>query len=87
MTEEIILLRMLFDNLAARSKDSASLDRLAFLQLFNLPGLLGERLFEKFDFKNTGYVDFEEFLCGIGTVIRGEENEDAEYLFSLYDLG
>ena len=72
--------------MAARSEDEV-VDRLSFLRFFHLPGLLGERLFEKFDIKNNGHIDFEEFLNGLAFACRGTEKELGEYLFSLYDLG
>ena len=39
-----------------------------FLELFNVPGLLGERLFEVFDSKRTGNIDLEEFMNGVSKV-------------------
>lgn len=40
-------------DLAARSP-GATMDKNTFLQLFDIPGMLGERLFSVFDSKKTG---------------------------------
>lgn len=45
-----------------------------------------ERLFHLFDRKETGVVDYEEFLQGMATCTRGSTEERVEFLFSLYDL-
>ena len=80
----------LFNDLANRS-EGATIDRITFLQFFNLPviltqGLLGERLFELFDTKNTGLIDFEEFVEGLEKSCRTEADGKCKLLFYLYDL-
>jgi Ca2+-binding EF-hand superfamily protein len=45
-----------------------------------------ERLFQLFDTKHTGVVDFEEFLVGIAVCVRGTPDERISFLFHLYDL-
>ena len=44
------------------------MDKATFLDFFNVPKLLGERLFQVFDQKKTGVIDLEEFLDGLATV-------------------
>ena len=46
----------------------------------------GERLFDKFDKKKTGRIDFIEFLQGINSCCKCDEEEKIRFLFSLYDL-
>ena len=67
------------------------MDKTTFLQFFPLPvrltqGLWGERLFEKFDTKLLGSIDFEEFIQGMALCCRGSEEERLHFLFTLYDL-
>ncbi len=60
-----------------------------FLSLANLSNHMHhapERLFYLFDTKETGVVDFEEFLQGMATCCRGTPQERANFLFTLYDL-
>ena len=45
-----------------------------------------ERLFQLFDKKNTGVIDYEEFLSGMATCTRGTVDERIAFLFHLYDL-
>ena len=45
-----------------------------------------ERLFQLFDKKNTGVIDYEEFLSGMATCTRGTADERIAFLFNLYDL-
>ncbi|GAB66506.1 asparagine-rich protein [Plasmodium cynomolgi strain B] len=69
-TDELEVLKKIFKELGSRSA-SSQIDKETFLQFFPLPGLWGERLFLKFNFKNTGYIDFEEFIIGIAICCRG----------------
>ena len=45
-----------------------------------------ERLFKWFDQKNTGTVDYEEFIRGMAVCCRGTPTEKADFIFSIYDL-
>ena len=49
-------------------------------------GLWGERLFKSFDTKCRGYINFTEFLKGLGTYCKCTEEEKVELLFDLYDM-
>ena len=67
-------------------KESATLDKHAFLQLFPVAGLMGERLFKLFDKNGNSEIDFEELLTGVTLACRGTEEETIDFLFALYDL-
>ena len=67
------------------------MDRHTFLRFFPLPvrhiqGIWGERLFDTFDKKQQGYIDYEEFVTGLSVCTKGSEDERLRFLFSLYDL-
>jgi Ca2+-binding EF-hand superfamily protein len=83
--DEISILSQLFRDLSSRSQ-GLTVDKVTFLQFFPLPGLWGERLFDKFDKKNTSVIDFEEFMSGLRICTKGDEEEKIKFLFSLYDL-
>ena len=72
-------------DLASRSPGK-TVDKIAFLKMFNLPGMLGERLFAAFDRKSNGVIDYEEFISGLGLLSRGSTDEKVNFLFHMYDL-
>ncbi|SCO72717.1 calcium-dependent protein kinase 7, putative [Plasmodium vivax] len=84
-TDELEVLKKIFKELGSRSA-SSQIDKETFLQFFPLPGLWGERLFLKFNFKNTGYIDFEEFIIGIAICCRGTKSDKISVLFDIFDL-
>lgn len=59
---------------------------LSFEFLVILQGLWGEKLFEKFDYKHTGYINFYGFLQGIACCCKSAEDDKVHLLFSLYDM-
>ncbi|ETB57751.1 CAMK protein kinase [Plasmodium yoelii 17X] len=84
-TDELEVLKKIYKELGSRSI-SNHIDKETFLQFFPLPGLWGERLFLKFNFKNTGYIDFEEFIIGIAICCRGTKSDKINVLFDIFDL-
>jgi len=83
--KELTLLDRMFQDLAKRSPDK-TMSKETFLQYFALPGILGERLFDVFDTKKNGVIDFEEFVNGLGRYNRGSLEEKIEMLFEMYDM-
>merc|ERR1719357_1122526 len=57
-----------------------------FLEVFRLPGFLGERLFKTFDTKKKGNINFGEFVTGLAGYVRGSTREKLDMLFTLFDL-
>ena len=41
------------------------INKMTFLNYFQLPGIIGERLYSVFDTKNREYLDVDEFINGI----------------------
>mmetsp|Transcript_6088 Transcript_6088/g.5436 ORF Transcript_6088/g.5436 Transcript_6088/m.5436 type:complete len:215 (+) Transcript_6088:154-798(+) len=80
---ELIILHKLFVDLANRDYDV--LNKETFLLFFPLTGLWGERLFEKFDIKRTGHINYAEFVKGIRRCCKSEEDDKIKFLFDLYD--
>ena len=80
------ILAGLFSDLAARSPNDKTMDKRDFLTLFNLPGMLGERLFTVFDTKSTGVIDYEEFINGIKYFMTGNIETKLSLVFQMYDL-
>eukprot|EP00916_Digyalum_oweni_P023343 GHVL01038759.1.p1 GENE.GHVL01038759.1~~GHVL01038759.1.p1 ORF type:complete len:856 (-),score=131.33 GHVL01038759.1:178-2745(-) len=72
---EIGMLRKLFKDLSSRSASKDHIDKQIFMQHFALPGLWGERLFNKFDTNGDQMVDFTEFVVGIALCTRSTKDE------------
>eukprot|EP00656_Telonema_subtile_P034711 TRINITY_DN3876_c0_g1_i1.p1 TRINITY_DN3876_c0_g1~~TRINITY_DN3876_c0_g1_i1.p1 ORF type:complete len:132 (-),score=31.90 TRINITY_DN3876_c0_g1_i1:409-804(-) len=62
---------LLFAQIRTLSSNQQGLDKASFQSHFPMPGLLGDRLFMVLDFKNDGFIDYEEFLCGLAVACRG----------------
>eukprot|EP01083_Nonionella_stella_P040509 109928_1 len=83
--QEIGILDQIFHEMAVRSPDD-TISKDTFLKFFDLPGVLGDRLFEVFDTKKTGVIDFEEFIDGFQRFSRGNASTKMDMLFQLFDL-
>lgn len=89
-TQELRFLSKLFGDLASRSTGH-TVDRHTFLRFFPLPvsprqGIWGERLFDNFDKKQQGFIDYEAFITGLSVCTKGSEEDRLRFLFSLFDL-
>ncbi|KAA0159812.1 hypothetical protein FNF28_05666 [Cafeteria roenbergensis] len=82
---ELTVLRSTFNELSERSPGT-TIDKHTFLKAFPWPGLLGERLFDMFDTKKTGAVDYEEFIVGLARVCRGSVDDRMRFIFEVHDL-
>jgi len=85
--EELGLLDQMFRDLAGRSPDDLqTISKETFMQVFKLPGILADRLFDAFDTKRTKVIDFDEFVLGLAKYVRGDMNDKIEMLFKLFDM-
>jgi len=85
--KELGLLDKMFRDLAGRSpEDMQTISKETFLQVFKLPGILGDRLFKAFDIKSTSKIDFDEFVSGLGKYVRGSLTDKMDMLFTLFDM-
>ena len=57
-----------------------------FSHYFKLPLLLGERLFFALDWKQTGSIDFDEFIYGIAMLLHGTFHDKCQLLFSMFNI-
>jgi Ca2+-binding EF-hand superfamily protein len=62
------------------------LNREEFSRYFQLPVVLGDRLFAAFDLDKDGMVNFEEFVCGLAICLRGTIINKAALLFKAFNL-
>jgi len=83
--DELSMLKDLFHDLAKRD-EAPEIDKTTFLEFFAVPPILGERLFQVFDNKQTGVIDLTEFLDGLATYAHGSSESKMQALFNIYDL-
>lgn len=82
---ELSFLKRVFDDLARRSPNW-TVEPEHFSEYISFPGLHGDQVFQAFDTKNTGNLDFEEFVAGLAHSARGTKEEKIRFLFQIYDL-
>lgn len=80
--EEVLVLQRTFQDLAERSQGRKTIDKLTFTKVFQMPGILGDRLFAAFDRKNIGAIDYDEFVSGLGLIVRGSLEEKVAHVCS-----
>lgn len=83
--KELASVKLLFKGLASRSK-SQNMDKRTFLQFFEYPGLVGERIFNLFDHDHDGWINEREFVDNLGAYVNATTDEKIQVLFKLYDL-
>jgi len=73
--------------LLTRSRHNCNrLPKHAFLRLFHVGGIIGDRLFKFFDIDNDELVSFEEFSNGFAHFYKGTTDEKFSILFRMFDL-
>jgi Ca2+-binding EF-hand superfamily protein len=82
---EVGLLERMFHDLSTRSHGK-KIDKTTFMQIFKLPGMMGERLFDVLDQDKSGKINFDEFLKAMKIYSRGTFEEKMSLFFDMYDL-
>ena len=58
----------------------------AFNKYYNLPGLIGQRLFDCLNKRKNGYLSADEFISGMCTIFCEEINSLINFIFNFYDF-
>ena len=58
----------------------------SFNKFYNLPGLIGQRLFNILDIDKNGYLSPKEFINGMCTLFCEEINSLIKFIFNFYDF-
>ncbi|OQR93420.1 protein kinase [Achlya hypogyna] len=82
---EIHTMREMYRGITLGSSEQG-VGKAAFLKIFPLPGLLGERLFAVFDKNGSGSISFYELVAGLAILCRGSREEKLKFIFDLYDV-
>ena len=83
--DELWVLKQTWQDMAERN-DGRGIDKETFLQYFPLNGLLGERMFESFEKKKTGYIDLDDFVVALAVMARGNLDQKTQFLFDMCDV-
>ena len=82
-------LSTIWSDLARRSKEpEKGIEKLTFINYYELPGIISDRLFSILDRDKNGYIDLPEFIFGMKILFsRGESfNSLAKFIFKIYDF-
>eukprot|EP00736_Rhodelphis_marinus_P007849 Rmarinus@m.1239 len=82
-------IRQTFKSLSVRRTPQApaTIAKSAFLEAFSVVQYkFADRLFNLFDTKRTGVIDYEEFVCGLSICCRGTVDEKIEWVFNVHDI-
>ena len=58
----------------------------SFNKYYNLPGLIGQRLFKLMDLDNNGFLSPKEFISGMCILFCEEINSLTQFIFNFYDF-
>ena len=67
-------------------KGNFGINLFAFSKYYNLPGLIGQRLFNIFDLDNNNFLSAKEFITGMCTLFCEEINSLMQFIFNFYDF-
>ncbi|CAK9042649.1 Calcineurin B-like protein 2, partial [Durusdinium trenchii] len=86
--DEIEALYAHFKSIASSQTDDGQIDRNEFREAMMLQdSLFSDRLFQLFDENDDGYINFEEFICGLSILcVRGTLEEKMLFSFRIYDF-
>lgn len=74
-------------DLTSRSDNrEGGISKSIFQQYYNLPGIIGDRLFNYFDLNKNNYISKTEFVNSMSTIFAGEFHELVKLTFFIYDF-
>lgn len=83
--DEFYVLKKIWKDLSERTTDDG-IDKITFLNYININGLLGERLFLKFDICKAGFISFDDFVNNLSVLYLGTTKEQIKFLFDICDI-
>ncbi len=77
----------LWNDLVKRSdQTSKGINKLTFLQYYQLPGIISDRIFAVFDADKDNYLNKSEFYDGMITLFIMPYSNLTEFIFKMYDF-
>ncbi|MCQ2817119.1 MAG: protein kinase [archaeon] len=68
------------------SEDAKGLEKLTFINYYDLPGIISDRLFAVLDKNSNGTLDPKEFIEGMITLFSEGFKKQAQFIFKFYDF-
>ena len=62
------------------------LSKVVFNSYYNLPGIIGDRLFKVFDTNGNNSIELTEFVEGMRTLFYEEYEKNSRFIFDFYDF-
>ena len=62
------------------------LSKIIFNSYYNLPGIIGERLFNAFDENTNGSIELIEFVDSMKTLFNEDYEKNTKFIFDFYDF-
>ena len=62
------------------------LSKIIFNSYYNLPGIIGERLFKLFDTNSNGSIELNEFVDSMKTLFYEDYEKNTKFIFDFYDF-
>ena len=82
-------LSAIWRDLSRRSKEpEKGIEKLTFIEYYELPGIISDRLFSVLDRDENGFLDHGEFVIGMKTLFArgGSFKSLAKFIFKIYDI-
>ena len=77
----------IWKDLAVRSSTGGKgITKLTFINYYDLPGIISDRLFSVFDKNHNDYLDPKEFIEGMNKLFSESFHSLAEFIFKFYDF-
>lgn len=84
-SDELHILKKIWEDLSERS-DHMGINKQTFLEYIPVCGILGDRLFSKFDKELNGYISLHNFIEGLTILCLGTITEQSKFLFDVFDV-
>ena len=69
-----------------KSTKLSGLSKVIFNSYYNLPGIIGDRLFKVFDKKSNNCIELSEFIEGMKTLFFEDYEKNSKFIFDFYDF-
>ena len=69
-----------------QKQNPLGLNKIIFIQYYDLPGILSDRLFSNFDTNKNQFIDINEFINGMVTLFYEDFEKNSKFIFDFYDF-
>lgn len=69
-----------------RNQKKSGLSKVVFNSYYNLPGIIGDRLFKVFDRNSNNSIELVEFVEGMKILFYEDYEKTSHFIFDFYDF-